>query len=716
MARLYTFSSFFFPRRAGGAPLGLQRNDISPREVKMRIPTMFALSILLAASLCVAQTVPPSSVPKPVPGFDLTAMDKTSDPCVDFYQYSCGNWMKNNPIPADKSRWGRFNALAEQNLFVLRDILEKAEAPGQHSALEQKVGDYYAACMDEATVEKKGAAPLQPEMQRLAAIKSKQEIIPQVANMHRNGIQALFAFYSMPDMHDSTLTIANLDQGGISLPDRDYYIKDDAKSVETRQKYQEHVQKMFELAGDKPDVAAAEAKIVLTVETGLAKAAMDRTERRDPRKRDHMMQATEIAAAAPNFELIQYFADNGSPKFTSLNVGNPDFFKAVNEQLSAVSLDDWKTYLRWRTLDTYAPGLSKAFVDEDFQFKGAYMAGQKEIEPRWKRCVRSTDRSLGMALGELYVDKVFGPDNKVRTAKMVQAIEQAMHTDIGQLTWMSDTTKQQAYTKLQAIVNNVGYPDKWRDYSSVVVTRGDYAGNVTRAAAFEVQRQYNKIQKPTDRKDWTMTPPTVNAYYRPPMNDINFPAGILQPPFFGTNMDDAVNFGAIGVVIGHELTHGFDDQGRKYDAVGNLTDWWTAEDAKKFEERANCTTEEYSSFVAVKDDKGEVLLNGKLTLGENTADNGGLKLAYMALMNMIGNTPVKPIDGYTPQQRFFLAFSQIWCENVTPQQARVYAITDPHSPGRWRANGAVQNSAAFQEAFGCKAGQPMVREPACRVW
>ena len=683
----------------------------------MRITTVFAVFALLAASLCAAQSSSSSSeLPKQVPGFDPTAMDKTADPCVDFYQYSCGNWMKNNPIPSDKARWGRFDALAERNLHVLRGILEKAEAPGQHTAIEQKVGDYYAACMDEATVEKKGASPLQPEMQHIAAIKSKQEMIAQVASMHRNGMPALFAFYPMPDMHDSTLTIANLDQGGISLPDRDYYLKDDAKSVETRQKYQEHVQKMFELAGDKPDVAAAEAKTVLAIETGLAKASMDRTERRDPHMRDHMMQVTEIAAAAPNFDLTAYFADNGSPKFSSLNVGNPDFFKAVNEQINAVSLDDWKTYLRWRTIDNMAPTLSEAFVNEDFQFKGAYMAGTKEIEPRWKRCVRSTDRGLGMWLGELYVDKVFGPDDKARTAKMVQAIEQAMHSDIGQLTWMSDVTKQQAYKKLQAIVNNVGYPDQWRDYSTVVVTRDDYAGNYTRAAAFEAQRQYNKIQKPTDRKDWSMTPPTVNAYYRPPMNDINFPAGILQPPFYGTSMDDAVNFGAIGVVIGHELTHGFDDQGRKYDAVGNLTDWWTAEDGKQFEEKANCTAEEYSSFVAVKDDKGEVHVNGKLTLGENTADNGGLKLAYMALMNMLGNTPGKSIDGYTPEQRFFLAYGQIWCQNVTDQQARVLAIVDPHSPGRWRVNGAVQNSAAFQKAFSCKAGQPMVREPACRVW
>ncbi len=685
----------------------------------MRIRTLSPLALLLAAVLSAAQTAPSNSAsefPKQIPGFDLTAMDKSADPCVDFYQYSCGNWMKNNPIPPDQSRWGRFNELGDNNLYVLRDILEKAQAPGQHSPIEQKVGDYYASCMDEAAIEKKGIAPLQSEMERIAAIKSKRELIPQVANMHRNGIPALFAFYSMPDMHDSARTIANLDQGGITLPDREYYIKDDPKSVETRQKYQEHVQKMFELAGDKPDVAAAEAKTVLAIETGLAKAAMDRTERRDPRKRDHMMQTTEIATAAPNFELIQYFADNGSPKFSSLNVGNPEFFKTVNEQLNTVSLDDWKVYLRWRALDTYAPMLPKAFVDEDFEFSRKYMAGQKEIEPRWKRCVRATDRSLGMALGELYVDKVFGPDNKARTVKMVQAIEEAMHTDIGQLTWMSDTTKQQAYTKLQAIVNNIGYPDKWRDYSTVVVARDDYAGNHMRAAAFEVKRQYNKIQKPTDRKDWTMTPPTVNAYYRPPMNDINFPAGILQPPFYGSNMDDAVNYGAIGVVIGHELTHGFDDQGRKYDAEGNLKDWWTPEDAKAFEERATCTADEYSGFVAVKDDKGEVHLNGRLTLGENTADNGGLKLAYMALMNILGNAQVKPIDGFTPQQRFFISYGQIWCQNVTDQQARVLAITDPHSPGRWRVNGAVQNSAGFQQAFGCKVGQPMVREPACRVW
>ncbi len=680
----------------------------------------FLVALLLSSFFCVAQTTgsagPASDVPKEIPSFDLTAMDRSADPCVDFYQYACGSWTKNNPIPADKSRWGRFQELDEHNLYVLRDILVETQAVKQPTAIQQKVGDYYTACMDETTIEKRGAKPLTPTMEQIAAVKTKQEFIQQVGSMQREGIQVLFSFGQMPNMHDSRETVANLDQGGISLPDRDYYLKDDAKSVETRQKYVEHVQKMFELLGDKPEAAAAEAKTVLAIETGLAKASMDRTVRRDPKTRDHTMQVTEIAAAAPNFELTEYFADSNAPKFTSLNVGNPDFFKMVNEQIAATSVDDWKTYLRWRTLDTYAFALSKPFVDEDFRFSDAYLSGQKEIEARWKRCVGSTDRNLGMALGQLYVDKAFGSEGKERTVNLVHAVEAAMHQDIADLTWMSDATKQKAFEKLSAIVNNIGYPDKWRDYSTVVIKRDDFAGNFTRARAFEVQRQRNKIAKPTDKKDWTMTPPTVNAYYRQNMNDINFPAGILQPPFYGQNMDDAVNYGGIGVVIGHELTHGFDDQGRKFDADGNFKNWWTPEDEKAFEQRASCTADEYSSFTAVKDDKGEVKLNGRLTLGENTADNGGLKIAYLALTNIIANTPVKPIDGYTPQQRFFISYGQIWCQNVTDQEARRLAIIDPHSPGRWRVNGAVQNSAAFAEAFGCKAGQPMVRENACRVW
>jgi len=673
--------------------------------------------MLLTAAFCSAQANRPSSdTPQEIPVFDVNAIDKSADPCGDFYQYACGSWMKNNPIPPDKSRWGRFDALYERNLYILRDILTEAQAPGKHTAIEKMVGDYYASCMGESAIEKRGTTPLAPELEMINAIKSRQDLIRQIAYMHRNGTPALFAFYPQPDMHDSAQTIAYLDQGGITLPDRDYYIKDNPKSVETRQKYVEHVQRMFELDGDRPDVAAAEGKTILTVETGLAQASMDRTLRRNPKTRDHKMPVAEITGAAPNFGLPLYFADNSSPKFTSLNVGNPDFFKQVNEQLEKVSLADWKVYLRWKTINAYAPTLTRAFVDEDFLFNGKYMSGQQEIEPRWKRGVKSTDVALGMALGKIYVDRTFGAEGKERTLKLVQGIEGAMREDIGQLSWMSDTTKKKAYEKLDAIVNNIGYPDQWRDYSTVVIQPNDYAGNAQRARAFETHRQYNKIERRTDRKDWGMTPPTVNAYYRPPMNDINFPAGILQPPFYSNLMDDAVNYGGIGVVIGHELTHGFDDQGRKYDAEGNFRDWWTQEDGKEFEHRADCTANEYSNFVSVKDDKGEVKLNGRLTLGENTADNGGLKLAYMALMHVMGNTPLKAIDGYTPPQRFFLAYGQIWCQNVTDQEARKRVLTDPHSPGRWRVNGAVQNSAAFQEAFGCKAGQPMVSENACRVW
>ena len=674
------------------------------------------VAIILSAGCTGFSQSSPTSAPKPIPSFDLNAIDKSIDPCVDFYRYACGNWMKNNPVPADKSRWGRFDELYDNNIYILRDLLVQAQQPGQHGASEKKVGDFYASCMDETAIESKGTTPLQPTLARIEGMNSKSDIVKQVAYMHQHGTPALFAFYSQPDMHDSNATIAYLDQGGLTLPDRDYYIKSDAKSVETRQKYLEHVQKMLQLAGDKPDVAASEAKTVLTIETGLAQASMDRTERRDPKKRDHKMTVAEIVAAAPNFDLATYFAGNGSPKFSSLNVGNPDFFKQVNSQLDSISLADWKTYLRWKTINGRAQVLTKAFVEEDFQFNGKYLSGQQEMEPRWKRCVKATDQNLGMALGQLYVDKTFGAEGKERTLKMVKAIENAMQQDIAQLNWMSDTTKKQAYEKLNAIVNNIGYPDQWRDYSSVTIVATDYAGNVERASAFEVKRQYNKIDKPTDRRDWNMTPPTVNAYYRPPMNDINFPAGILQPPFYSVSMDDAVNYGGIGVVIGHELTHGFDDQGRKYDASGNFRDWWTPEDGKQFEDRADCTATEYSSFVAVKDTQGEVKLNGKLTLGENTADNGGLKLAYMALGEMLKNSPVKPIDGYTPQQRFFLSYGQIWCQNVTDQEARKRVLTDPHSPGEWRVNGAVQNSAAFQQAFGCKQGQPMVSANACRVW
>jgi endothelin-converting enzyme/putative endopeptidase len=440
---------------------------------------------------------------------------------------------------------------------------------------------------------------------------------------------------------------------------------------------------------------------------------MDRTERRDPNKRDHKMSVADLEALAPGFEFAQFFEDSGAPKFATLNVGNPDFFKSVNGVLSSVALEDWKTYLRWKVLTEAAPMLSQPFIDEDFRFWQQYLEGQKEIEPRWKRCVSRTDSLLGEALGQFYVERTFGVEGKQRTLKMVGAIEAAMGEDIRMSPWMAPKTKDAAEEKLSKVANNIGYPDKWRDYSSVRVERGDALGNVERAAAFEVHRQLNKIGKPVDRKEWGMTPPTVNAYYRASQNDINFPAGILQPPFFDRKMDDAVNFGAIGSVIGHELTHGFDDQGAKYDAAGNLRNWWTPEDKAEFEKRGQCLADEYSGFVAVDD----LHLNGKLTLGENTADNGGVRLSYMALEERLKAQPAAaPIDGFTPEQRFFLGYAQIWCQNITPEAARVRAITDPHSPGPYRVNGVVVNMPEFEKAFSCKAGLPMVGQNACRTW
>jgi len=696
--------------------------------------TRAKMFLLFFASIALAQTdggvaksVPPG--PAPGVGFSINSLDRSADPCVDFYQFACGGWMKQNPIPPDQSRWGRFGELAERNREILHQILEKAASPNpKRSPLEQKYGDYYASCMDEKTVDAKGIAPLKPEMERIAKIKDKSQLIDAIAHLH--GIshgggfggggggsgRPLFAFFAMPDMHDARQMIANADQGGLGLPDRDYYLKDDPKSVETRIQYVEHMQKMLELLGDRPRAAAGEAKAVLRIETELAKASMDRVMRRDPRNRDHRMKKQQLASLAPNFQLGRYLKGVGAPPFEELNVGNPEFFKQVNASLKSVPLADWKTYLRWHLVRTTAPALSAPFVKESFRFSGQILTGQKELQARWKRCVVFTDRDLGEALGQPYVDATFGVEGKQRTLKMVQNVENAMEKDIRELPWMTEATKGRALEKLHAISNKIGFPDKWRDYGALEIVRGDFLGDSLRGAAFEQKRLLSKIGKPVDRNEWRMTPPTVNAYYSPPENDINFPAGILQPPFYDNRLDDAVNYGGIGAVIGHELTHGFDDQGRKYDAQGNLNDWWTEADGKEFEKRASCIADEYSQFVAVKDASGDLKLNGRLTLGENTADNGGLRLAHMALEGALSGQPTKSIDGFTPPQRLFLGFAQIWCENSTEQSARLRALTDQHSPGRYRTNGVVQNMPEFQKAFNCQPGQPMVRKEPCRVW
>jgi predicted metalloendopeptidase len=660
-----------------------------------------------------------TKAPVPPKSFDVEAMDKTVDPCEDFYEYSCGSWRKNNPIPSDQSRWGRFNELAEYNRSVLHDILEKAASGGsKRNPIQQKIGDMYGSCMDEETVNKKGATPLKPELDRIAAISNKDQLVETIAYLHSFGVPALFGFSSQPDLHNASIEIAGVSQGGLGLPDRDYYINDDAKSKETREKYLAHVGKMFQLLGDDETTSKKEAQTVMDIETRLAQAAMERVKMRDPKNRDHKMKVSELETLAPNFGFQRFFTATGAPSFTEVNVVPPDFFQQVNGAIDTVPVDDWKTYLRWHTVHAAAPTLSQPFVDENFDFFGRTLSGQKEIQTRWKRCVTMTDQLLGEALGQPYVKETFGADGKQRMLKMVNALEAALSDDIQSLPWMTPETKKQAEVKLKAITNKIGYPDQWRDYSTVNIVRGDLLGDVQRARAFETKRRLNKIGKPLDKKEWGMTPPTVNAYYNAAENDINFPAGILQPPFFDKTEDDAVNFGGIGVVIGHELTHGFDDQGSKFDPTGNLTNWWTETDRQEFEKRTGCVADEYSSFVAVDD----LHLNGRLTLGENTADNGGIRIALAALRKAMAqdaakkNAASQKKDGFTPEQRFFLGFAQIWCENRTPESARLLAKTDSHSPGEYRVKGTVQNDEDFAKAFNCKAGQKMVSANACRVW
>jgi putative endopeptidase len=649
-------------------------------------------------------------------GVDLTILDRTCKPCDDFFEFANGEWLKKNPVPAAFPTWGRFNELAERNREQLRGILETAAAnskalPGSN---EQKIGDFYASCMDEKQIDAAGAKPLNPEFDRIGAIDGVMQLQAEIARLHGMGVGALFEFGSTQDAKNSSQVIGGADQGGLGLPDRDYYTKTDDKSKQIRQQYQEHVAKMLVLVGDDAAKAATEAKTVLDLETKLAESSLTNVERRDPEKTYHKMSRAELRTLTPNWSWETYFQEIGYTNIDSVDVSAPKFFETMSQELKEVPAGDWKIYLRWHVLDTAAPWLSQPFVDEDFNFKGRVLQGTKELLPRWKRCVTSTDRRLGEALGQIYVQKYFPPRAKARAQEIVNQLIVALHNDLQTLPWMGPATRQQALVKLAAFTRKIGYPDKWRDYSAYQVDRISYASNQMRGAEFAFKRDLNKIGKPVDRAEWDMTPPTVNAYYNPEMNEIVFPAGILQPPFFDPDADDASNFGGMGAVIGHEMTHGFDDEGRKFDAQGNLRDWWTPEDEKNFNERAQCVKKQFESYT-VQDTLHE---NGDLVLGESIADLGGLNIAYRALGKELEGKKRPLIGGFTPEQRFFAAYTQIWAANDRPEYERLMLNTNPHPLARLRAIAAPSNMPAFVQAFGCKEGDAMVRPAAirCQIW
>ena len=647
-------------------------------------------------------------------GFRPSDMDKTVSACKDFYQHAVGGWLKANPVPEDYPSWGGFNELNERNREALHQILERLAKSGAAAGSEErKLGDFYGSCMDEAAIEAQGVKPLQTEFARIAAIKTLPELEAEVAHLQSFGVNAAFQYGSEPDRKDSANVIATAAQGGLGLPERDYYTKSDKDSKDLRAKYVAHVTKMLQLTGEKKAAAFAHAKAVLAFETKLALASMTPVEQRDPIATFNKMDMAALSRLTPNFSWTAYLREIGAPSGVPVNIQQPKFFQAFSKQLTSEPLSAWKVYLKWQLVSAAAPYLSNAFVDQDFDFNSRTLQGTKQNLPRWKRCVSAADNALGFSLGKIYVKDYFPPESKARMDELVKNLIAALREDLKTLPWMGEETRRAALAKLDAFTPKIGYPDRWRDYSKLSIASGPYVSNVMAGTLHEFQRDLAKIGKPVDRTEWGMTPPTVNAYYNPLMNEIVFPAGILQPPFFDGKADDALNYGGIGAVIGHEMTHGFDDQGRKFDLKGNLTDWWTAQDAKNYETRAACVEKQFSGYVV----EGDLHENGKLVLGESIADLGGLAVAYRAYQKSLEGEPKpEPIDELTADQRFFLSWARVWATNDRPEFARLMVNVNPHPLDRFRAIGPPSNLPEFAKAFSCKAGDPMVRSESCQIW
>lgn len=647
-------------------------------------------------------------------GFNTGRMDRSTEACQDFFQYANGTWLKNTQIPASESRWGTFNMLADSNNALLKDVLETAaKASAKMGSDTQMIGDFYATCMDEAAIEKAGTKPIDAYLKEIGAIKTSDDLQRVIAKMHDLGLPAIFGFGAGADLKASNNIILNAGQGGLTLPNNEYYTKTDAKSVETRARFVEYMTNMFKLLGNSPEAAAAKAATVLEMQTRLAKVSLTPVERRNPENNYNKISFADLTGLTPNFAWGKYYAERGVPTSPDINVAPAKFFKEMNEMLMGVSIDDWKTYLTWMVVNSTARSLPKAFADENFDFFGKYLSGQKEQQPRWKTCVQNVDGALGEALGMEYAKIAFTPAAKARMNVLIDNLMVAMKERIDGLSWMSSDTKKQAQTKLSTFKRKIGYPDVLRGYKGLTVSRDSYAGNILRSTQFQIKRNFEDLGKPRDRTRMGMTPPTVNASYSPQNNDITFPAGILQPPFFNFEADDAINYGAIGGVIGHEITHGFDDQGSQFDADGNLKMWWTPEDRKKFDERAACVVEQFNGFEV----QPGLFINGKLTLGENIGDFAGLTVSYHAFMKSLEGKPrPKDIDGFTAEQRFFLGWAQVWAGKYTPEAERQQVAGNPHALPRWRVNGPLSNMPEFASAFGCKQDAKMIREKVCEIW